>query len=325
MKYDAKGLVELINRHIDNLQYGKHPKELYQPVNYIMGIGGKRLRPVLSLLAYQMFRDDITAVLNQAVAVEVFHNFTLMHDDIMDKAPLRRGQATVHEKWDDNVAILSGDVMVVKAYDLLLDTKPEILPGLIHTFNACAAAVCEGQQLDMNFESYQQVSQDDYLDMIRKKTAVLIGFSLELGAKLASACPENQQLLKSFGEYIGIGFQLKDDLLDIYADHHKFGKQVGGDIIANKKTFLLIKALELASGSNKETLVYWLNQEKFDPQEKVKQVKDIYDQLHIKELTQEKMNAFFQEGFLSLEKVDADPEGKAELKQFAYKLIEREK
>ena len=238
-------LIELINKRLEELSYGEEP-ELYEPIRYIMSLGGKRMRPLLVLLAYGLFKENVERVLDQAIAVEVFHNFTLMHDDIMDEAPLRRGQATVHEKWNESVAILSGDVMLVKAYDLLLDA-PSNLRQIIKDFNECAAGVCEGQQFDMNFEQLPTVAEATYINMIRLKTAVLLGYSLKLGAMLAEAPEEEAQKLYDFGVQVGIGFQLKDDLLDVYADQAKFGKQVGGDIIANKKTFLYSKHLELAN------------------------------------------------------------------------------
>jgi geranylgeranyl diphosphate synthase type II len=248
-----------------------------------------------------------------------------MHDDIMDKAPLRRGKATVHEKWDNNVAILSGDVMFVKAYDLLLSVDPSLLPRVIQRFNECAIGVCEGQQIDMNFEQEEKVSESAYIDMIRKKTAVLIGFSLELGAILAQAPEGDQQRWRDFGEKIGIGFQLKDDWLDVYADSDKFGKQVGGDIAANKKTYLLIKALEMAQGEDKATLVDWLSREHFSHEEKVAAIMDIYDRLNIKNLAVKKMNLFFNSAFADLEQLSEQNNAVEILKEFSHNLINREK
>ena len=230
-------LKEIIDDAIAQQPFGQEPAELYEPIRYLMALGGKRLRPTLTLLAYQLFRDDNTApaVLQPALAVEVFHNFSLMHDDIMDEAPLRRGKPTVHERWNANVAILSGDVMLVKAYELLMHAAPEKLPAVLTSFNHCATDVCEGQQWDMNFETSSEVSEAAYLRMIRQKTAVLLGFSLQLGGLLAGADESATQALYELGTNVGIGFQLKDDLLDVYADQDKFGKQAGGDIIANKK------------------------------------------------------------------------------------------
>jgi len=324
MTNDLKALIGLINNRLTEHSYGEQPNELYEPIRYIMSLGGKRLRPVLVLLAYKLFKDDHETILDQALAVEVFHNFTLMHDDIMDDAPLRRGKQTVHEKWDSSTAILSGDVMLVRAYDLLLDA-PGDLRAIIKAFNECAAGVCEGQQFDMNFETMSSVTEEDYINMIRLKTAVLLGFSLQFGAMLAGASEASTKALYKFGVDIGIGFQLKDDLLDVYADQEKFGKQVGGDIISNKKTFLLLKALELANDEQKTQLTQWIDKKEFDSAEKVEAVTAIYDQIGIKELTLAKMNEYFNKGFESLDKIEVAEERKIGLKSFAQYLIERDK
>ena len=316
-------LSALLQKAIDTQQYGEHPVELYEPISYIMSLGGKRLRPLFVLMAYNLYKDDVESVLDQALAIEVFHNFTLMHDDIMDEAPLRRGKDTVHEKWNTNTAILSGDVMLVKAYDLLTKAEIEKLPHIIRLFNKGASEVCEGQQMDMTFENRDVVTEAEYLEMIRLKTAVLLGMSLQLGALMAGADEKSQEAICEFGVNIGIGFQLKDDLLDVYADQKNFGKQVGGDIIANKKTFLLIKALENADDKNRKSLEEWLSKESFDSSEKVKAVTDIYNQLQIKEITESKMNEYFDKGFKSLKKLEVSLPQKAMLKAFAEKLIDR--
>ncbi len=320
-----RSLVDKINTAVIQINFGEDPAELYDPIRYIMALGGKRLRPLLTLLGYSLWKDNPEEAITPALAIEVFHNFTLMHDDLMDKAPLRRGQITVHEKWNGNTAILSGDVMLVKAYDLLLEAPSHQLKIIIQEFNKCAAGVCEGQQLDMNFENRQLVSQEEYLGMIRLKTAVLIGFSLELGALLAGAPAEAGKQLYSFGVNIGLGFQLQDDLLDVYGDKDKFGKQVGGDIISNKKTFLLINALALAKGDIASQLDYWLDKEFFNPKEKVAAVTAIYDRLEIRQLTQQKMEEYFQAGFQTLEQLDASPKRKELLHQFTEQLIMRDK
>jgi len=324
MTKELTQLIELINTRLEELSYGEEPKELYDPISYIMRLGGKRMRPLLVLLAYRLFKDDIENILDEAIAVEIFHNFTLMHDDIMDEAPIRRGQPTVHEKWNANVAILSGDVMLVKAYDLLLEA-PGDLKQIIKDFNACAAGVCEGQQLDMNFEGLPTVPEEVYINMIRLKTAVLLGYSLKLGAMLAEASAEQAQKLYDFGVQIGIGFQLKDDLLDVYADQAKFGKQVGGDIISNKKTFLLLKALELADSQQLSELNRWLQAETFDSAEKVKAVTAIYDEIGIRELTLTKMEEYFSKGFRALKDITANEQQKKTLVDFTHYLINREK
>ncbi|HOX81747.1 MAG TPA: polyprenyl synthetase family protein [Chryseolinea sp.] len=312
-----------IDQEIKKHKYGKNPVSLYEPIRYLMNIGGKRLRPMLTLLSYSLFKEDVKTVVPYAVAVEAFHNFTLMHDDIMDNAPLRRGNVTVHEKWNVNTAILSGDVMQVKVYDMLLGLPAEKFKTVVTSFNKCATEVCEGQQWDMEFETKDVVTEAQYLNMIRQKTAVLLGFSLEMGAILADASAEDRKALREFGTNIGIGFQLKDDLLDAYADPKKFGKQVGGDIISNKKTFLLIKALDKSTAKQKKELNFWLSERKFKKQEKVDAVRGIYNALDIPKLTERKINQYFSKGFSQLEKLSS-PNGKEILKGFAENLIERQ-
>lgn len=316
--------LSLLEKEISKQKYGKQPASLYEPIRYLMSLGGKRLRPMLALLSYSLYKNDAKAIVPYAVAIEAFHNFTLMHDDIMDKAPLRRGKQTVHEKWNVNTAILSGDVMLVKVYDMFLGIEPEKLKVVLKAFNQCAAEVCEGQQWDMEFETTDQVTEAQYINMIRLKTAVLLGFSLELGAILADAPEEDRKALREFGTNIGIGFQLKDDLLDAYADPEKFGKQVGGDIIANKKTFLLIKAREKAQGKTKKQLNEWLALKKFNKNKKVAGVKAIYDDLGVPALAEKKIDQFFRKGFDSLEKVNVTPETHALLRGYAEALIERQ-
>lgn len=304
--------------------YGQQPTELYEPIRYLMSLGGKRMRPLLTLMAHGLYSDDWQAALKPALAVEVFHNFTLMHDDIMDRAPLRRGKPTVHAKWNENVAILSGDVMLVCAYDLLLDVPAPLLKHVLARFNRTAAEVCEGQQFDMNFETQANVAKADYLEMIRLKTAVLLGYALELGGILAQADEASCLLLNQIGVNIGLGFQLKDDILDVYGDAAKFGKQVGGDIIANKKTFLLIEALEKASGPTQAALHKWLEATEFEAQEKVAAVTAIYDELGIRQSAEAAMNEYFGRGFAALEALAVAPERKAIVAAFFEQLVARE-
>lgn len=313
-----------IEKEVARGKYGKSPETLYEPIRYIMHIGGKRLRPMLTLFGYSLFKDNVKDVVKYAVAVEAFHNFTLMHDDIMDKAPLRRGKPTVHKKWNVNTAILSGDVMLVKVYDMLLDLEPALLPRVLSAFNKCASEVCEGQQWDMEFERLSKVTEREYINMIRLKTSVLIGFSLELGGMLAGASDADCRALRAFGTNIGIGFQLQDDYLDAYADPSKFGKQVGGDIMANKKTFLLIKAQENARGKDKRELAQWLGAARFKRKEKVTAVKGIYDRLGIAELTERKARQYFRKGFADLDNLSCGPSQTGELRTFAEKLISRQ-
>jgi geranylgeranyl diphosphate synthase type II len=301
------------------------PPELYQPIRYILDLGGKRLRPLLALLSYNLFQPDPERIVHIATGIEVFHNFTLMHDDIMDEAPLRRGEPTVHKKWSEGIGILSGDVMLVKAYECLEQVDDNKVVQVLQTFNACASEVCEGQQVDMNFEQMEQVSEEAYLEMIRQKTAVLLGFSMELGAILADAPENHQSLLKKFGVNIGLGFQLKDDLLDVYGDQSKFGKQVGGDIISNKKTYLLTKALELAVGEHEQELKQWLAKSDFTKEEKVKAVTDIYDQLEVKQQTENKINQYFRSAYQALDQLQQDQGQLAELRSYTDFLTHRDR
>jgi len=241
---------QIVEKYLKEIELKTEPRELYEPVKYILEIGGKRIRPSLVLAAYNLFKNDVETAINPALALEVFHNFTLLHDDIMDKADLRRNQQTVHKKWNENVAILSGDTMSIKAYELLSKIPAEFLSEVLQAFNKTALQVCEGQQLDMNFESRLDVSVEEYLEMIRLKTSVLIAVSLKIGAIMAGALRNDVHKLYDFGLNLGLAFQLQDDYLDAYGDVQAFGKKIGGDIVANKKTFLLIKALET---SDKET------------------------------------------------------------------------
>jgi len=316
-----EALKKQVEKEIQAQTFGTQPKSLYEPIRYLMKLGGKRMRPLLVLMAYSLYKKDAEKIISYATAVEAFHNFTLMHDDIMDKAPLRRGKPTVHEKWNVNTAILSGDVMLVRVYDMFLSLPDHQLKKVLRAFNQCAAEVCEGQQWDMEFETKAKVTEAQYIEMIRLKTAVLLGFSLELGAILADAPEADQIALREFGVQIGIGFQLKDDLLDVYADQKKFGKQVGGDIIANKKTFLLIKALEKVRGKQKLELNRWLSAKKFNAAKKVKAVTQIYDSLNIPAITEKKIEEYFQQGFTSLSKVSGDTQW---LEAFTKELIARQ-
>jgi geranylgeranyl diphosphate synthase, type II len=316
--------LKAITQQVSQIEYGQQPVELYDPIRYIMSLGGKRLRPLLTVLSAHLFTDDWQKSLKPAAAVEVFHNFSLMHDDIMDKAPIRRGKPTVHEKWNGNIAILSGDVMLVNAYELLLDVEIDKLAQVIRRFNRTAAEVCEGQQLDMNFESRWDVTEVEYLNMIRLKTSVLLGFALELGGIIAGADTATTQQLYDAGVNMGLGFQLKDDLLDVYGDPEKFGKQVGGDIISNKKTFLLIEALDKAKGNDKVALDDWLAATDFDKSEKVAAVSALFSKLEIDKLTELKINQYFAAGFQAIEQLPVAENRKKPLMDFIRLLMERE-
>nr|WP_262908668.1 polyprenyl synthetase family protein [Hymenobacter translucens] len=313
-----------ITAGLSQLRYGQEPEALYEPIRYIMALGGKRIRPLLTLLGAHLFTDELGPVVRPALATEVFHNFTLLHDDIMDQAPLRRGQPTVHEKWNANVAILSGDVMLVRAYELFLDVEPQLLPGILRKFSRTAAEVCEGQQWDMLFETKPDVSIGQYLDMIRLKTAVLLGFSLELGALLGGAAPADADLLRQFGVDVGLAFQLRDDLLDVYGDAATFGKRVGGDIVSDKKTFLLLTAQAQATAAHQAVLNQHIGQPVVNAEAKVAAITAVYNELGIREQTEACINRYFQRALEHLGQVAAPAERKAVLHHLALQLMERE-
>jgi len=317
-------LQQLVTKTLASKKYGHDPIELYEPIDYIMSLGGKRLRPCLLLMACDLFGGDIEKALSAAIGIEVFHNFTLMHDDIMDNAPLRRGNVTVHNKWNQNVGILSGDVMLVKGYQLMMQVEDRLLRPILDIFNTTAVGVCEGQQLDMEFEEVNDVKLVDYINMIRLKTAVVLGGALKIGALIGGAEGKDADLLSSFGENLGIAFQLQDDILDVYGDPEKFGKQVGGDIISNKKTYLLIKAKELANSQQKEELNNWLNTKKFDNTEKVGAVTGIYDALNIRQYAEEAMQAYADKAFGALDAINLPEAQKQYLRNFADGLLVRE-
>ncbi len=322
--HTTEQLQQILDTATQNLKFPDHPKQLYDPITYIINLGGKRVRPLLVLMATELFGKDANEAVHAAMAIEVFHNFTLVHDDIMDNAPLRRGKQTVHEKWSINTAILSGDVMMVEANKNLAKVNPVFLKDVLDTFNATAQGVCEGQQLDMEFEHRDDVSIEEYINMIRLKTAVLLGGALKLGAIIAGASEKEADLIYQFGENIGIAFQLQDDILDVYADPEKFGKQVGGDIIANKKTFLLLKAFELAEGDVKESLDTWTTYKDFDVKEKVATVRNVYDTLDIQNIARESMNRYLDKALNLFEQISVSDERKSNLLNLTNQLMARE-
>jgi len=317
-------LQALIANSVGELKFPIYPAELYEPISYILSIGGKRMRPALLLMACDLFGGDVEAALSPALAIEVFHNFTLMHDDIMDNAPIRRGRATVHEKWDRNVAILSGDVMLIEGYKLMMQVRNNILRQVLDIFNDTAVGVCEGQQLDMTFETSNNISISEYINMIRLKTAVVLGGALKIGALIGEAEQKDADLLSEFGVNLGIAFQLQDDILDVYGDPLKFGKQVGGDIISNKKTYLLIKALELVEGPEAEELNNWLTATQFDAAEKVATVTEIYNSVNVRQYAENEMKAYAEKAFKALEQINLPEENKQYLRDFADGLLVRE-
>jgi geranylgeranyl diphosphate synthase, type II len=321
-----KAYQEEIEAALKDKKYGASPKELYAPIEYIMSLGGKRMRPVLVYIACDLFDGDTSSALHPALSIELFHNFTLVHDDIMDKAPLRRNQPTVHQKWNDNIAILSGDAMMVCAYQELCKSDPSLLPQLLSIFSDTAVKVCEGQQFDMNYERVSKVSIPQYINMIELKTAVLLGGALKMGAVLGGAREEDAHRLYEFGKHIGIAFQLQDDILDVYADAEKFGKQKGGDIIANKKTYLLLKAIEMAENNRymKEELQQWVNAPHFDAKEKVEAVTNIYNFLNVKDLARNEMKKHYEMAKTFLKEIPISDEKKDGLIAFADRLMIRE-
>lgn len=315
----------LIDKHLDNIKFPDEPRELYDPVRYILSIGGKRIRPALCLLACDMFAGSVDSALHPATAIEIFHNFTLLHDDIMDRSELRRGQETVHVRWDENVAILSGDVMSILASRFMNEAPGAVLRNVNDVFLRTAMEVCEGQQMDMNFEKKQTVEEEEYLKMIELKTAVLIAASLKIGAMLGGAAERNAAELYHFGRDLGIAFQLQDDLLDAYGDPEMFGKKPGMDIVDNKKTILMITALKDAGKEQKKTLLGWLDAENFDPEEKVQSVMKIFDELQIREKVEKIINRFYEASIKSLDNLNTPRERKSELYAFSEYLMQRKR
>jgi len=323
--HSIQQLQEIINKAIAETKYTANPPELYEPISYLMELGGKRMRPVLVLLATELFDGNVTKALDAAIGIELFHNFTLMHDDIMDKAPLRRGKLTVHAKWSESAAILSGDVMFVEAYKMMIRVEDSILREVLDIFSKTASGVCQGQQADMNFEKREDVCMEEYLHMIKQKTAVLLAGSMQIGSLIGGAGKEQSKLLYEFGENLGLAFQLQDDILDVYGDPEKFGKRVGGDILANKKTFLLIKAKELAKNNKNLDLSRWLNGTSYDDSEKIEAITSIYDTLEIRKLAENQMEQFVRKALAALAQIKSENGTKALLKSFAESLVIREK
>lgn len=322
--YTQSELKKLVNKAILNLSYNEEAEKLNDPVKYILSIGGKRLRPVLALMACNLFNDKIDEAVIPAMGLEVFHNFTLVHDDIMDHAPVRRNLPTVHSKWNLNQAVLSGDVMAFIANECFLQTPPQYLLKVFKVFNKAAIEVCVGQQLDIDYEKATIVSHEEYLRMIELKTAVLLAASAKIGAIIGGADDKDSDLLYEFGRNLGLAFQIQDDLLDIYGDVKVFGKIVGGDIISNKKTFMLVKALEIASIEQAKQLHEQFALKEFDPEIKVKKVVDLYDQLNIKNISERLATDYINTAFSLLEKIGVINERKAELVNIGNSLIGRD-
>ncbi len=316
--------LDTINQSIQTLNFSRQPVELYEPITYTLSLGGKRLRPALMLMSCELFGGKSDDALMSAVGLEVFHNFTLLHDDIMDKADIRRGKPTVHVKWNDNVAILSGDTMFALAYQYMAQTPADKLPEVLNCFTQTAIEVCEGQQYDMNFETRDVVSIDEYMEMIRLKTSVLLAAALKIGAQIAGAKKEVQELIYQFGENMGLAFQLMDDWLDIYSDVAKFGKATGGDILCNKKTFIYLKTLETASEADKAQLQHYFSSTNFDPQEKINAVKAIYERADVSRHTQELIDQYNQKALNALDAIQLSNEDKQPLRDLLALMTKRE-
>ncbi len=316
-------LIDQIDKHISLLPFDKTPHGLYEPIRYVMHLGGKRIRPVLMMMAYNLYKESVEDILSPAVGLEIYHNFTLLHDDLMDRADKRRGKETVHKVWGDNTAILSGDAMLILAYHYISMVPEETLKSVLDVFGRAALEVCEGQQYDMEFEGRLQVSEEEYEVMIRLKTAVLLAAGLQIGALLGGGSQKDADLLYNFGIYTGLAFQLKDDLLDVYGNPEIFGKNLGGDIVCNKKTYLLIKALEKSDSFQKESFLYWL-QKDCDPEKKIAEVTKLYNDLHIKDICQKRIDELYGEAVACLQQVDVAPERKQELQRLVEQLMYRE-
>ena len=323
--YNRETLKNLVEKALVNLPYDTEAQKLIDPVKYVLSLGGKRLRPVLSLMACNLFNDKIDEAVVPAIGIEVFHNFTLVHDDIMDQAPVRRNFPTVHSKWNINQAVLSGDVMAFIANDCFLQTPPRFMSDVFRVFNKAAVEVCIGQQLDIDFEKTSVISEEEYIRMIELKTSVLLAASAKIGAIIGGAEERDSDLLYEFGRNLGLAFQIQDDLLDIYGDVKIFGKIHGGDIISNKKTLLLVKALEAASGEQLTKLHELFSLKEFDPETKVKMVADLYDQLKVRSVTEEIAGNYIKTAFDLLEKVGAVKERKEELNRMVSSLIGRDR
>jgi geranylgeranyl diphosphate synthase type II len=313
-----------VETEISKIYFTEKPRSLFEPIEYTLSIGGKRIRPALTIMACNIYSENVEDAVKAALGLEVFHNFTLLHDDLMDEADKRRNQPTVHIKWNNNTAILSGDAMLIAAYQLIGETPEPYLKKILDLFSQTALEICCGQQYDMEFEQRDNVSEEEYIEMIRLKTAVLIACCLKTGAIVGGASDEDAEHLYRFGIFIGLAFQLQDDLLDVYGDEKTFGKSIGGDILCNKKTFLLINALKSANDEQKSRMKYFDNQiNKYNPEEKVKVFTEVYNQLNIKNLTQEKINFYHEKAINELNKVKVAKDGLAELHKVSEILMNR--
>ena len=322
--YRPEELLKKVNEALEQLPYDRKPASLYEPIRYVLSLGGKRIRPVLMLMAYNLWKDDPERIMMQALGLETYHNFTLLHDDLMDNADMRRGHETVHKKWNANQAILSGDTMLLQAFERMEACDADKLKEVFKVFLVTTFEIGEGQQLDVEFETRNDVTEDEYIEMIRLKTSVLLACAVKIGAILAGASKEDADNLYKFGEQIGLAFQLQDDLLDVYGDPKVFGKNIGGDITSNKKTYMLINAVNRANDSQREELMRWISATEFDRNEKVKAVTRLYDEIGIRQLCEQKMESCYQLGLQHLAKVSVSDERKAILQAYAAAMMKRQ-
>ena len=322
--FKPEELLKKVNEALEQLPYDRKPASLYEPIRYVLSLGGKRIRPVLMLMAYNLWKDDPERIMMQAIGLETYHNFTLLHDDLMDNADMRRGHETVHKKWNANQAILSGDTMLLQAFERMEACDADKLKEVFKVFLVTTFEIGEGQQLDVEFETRNDVTEDEYIEMIRLKTSVLLACAVKIGAILAGASKEDADNLYKFGEQIGLAFQLQDDLLDVYGDPKVFGKNIGGDITSNKKTYMLINAVNRANASQREELMRWINATAFDRNEKVAAVTRLYDEIGIRQLCEKKMESCYQLGLQHLAKASVSDERKAILKAYAAAMMKRQ-
>lgn len=320
----AEEILTKVNTFLDNIPYDRKPQSLYEPIKYVLSMGGKRIRPVLMLLAYNLFKDDPESILMPACALETYHNYTLLHDDLMDNADLRRGHQTVHRRWDANTAILSGDSMLVLAYQRMAQCSADKMQQVLTLFTETALEIGEGQQYDMDFEHRNDVREEEYIEMIRLKTSVLLACATKIGAILAGASAQDADNIYRFGEQMGLAFQLQDDFLDVYGDTKVFGKAIGGDIVSNKKTYMLINAFNRANAAQHAELERWIEAKDFDAKEKIAAVTRIYNEIGIDRLAMEKIKFYFNESKKYLDAVSVAPERKAELAKYTAEMMKRQ-
>ena len=320
----SEELLKKVNEALENLAYDRQPHTLYDPIRYVLSLGGKRIRPVLMLLAYNLYREDPERIMSQAIGVETYHNFTLLHDDLMDHADMRRGNETVHKKWNANQAILSGDTMLLQAFDRVGDCEADKMKDVMDVFIVTTYEVGEGQQFDVEFETRDDVTEAEYIEMIRLKTSVLLACALKIGGIMAGASADDLLNLYKTGEQIGLAFQLQDDLLDVYGDPKVFGKNIGGDITSNKKTYMLINAINRANPIQREQLTHWIEAKTFDREEKVAAVTKLYNEIGIRQLCEERINYYFEQGCQYLDRVQVPEERKTILRRYIAQMVNRQ-